>query len=392
MTQRVELPPLDADQAAISKALRQTLIGDIQANGAMRFSEYMHRCLYEPQLGYYVNGLAKLGRDGDFVTAPELSDNFAFCIARQAAEVLESIGGGDLLEFGGGSGRLAVDVLCELEKTGTVPEHYFLLDVSGELQQRQRQLVASELPTRLAGKVCWVDGFVPDFKGVAIANELFDAFPVDQFCIEDGGAKVVYVDYIDGQICTVLKPDESVAAHVSALQADIGQQLPEGYRSEFCPLMHGWWASLAESMACGVILVCDYGCERSRYYSALRSSGSLRCFLRHTVHSNPLINQAVQDITADVDFTAVAESAIRGGLVLEGFTSLSDFLLSLGALDRLEEKLDGLNESERLRITGNFKQLILPEEMGERFMVAGFSKAVEPALSGFSGSDLSRLL
>ncbi len=392
MAESIALPPLSGQQAALSDQLVQILIEAIHANGPMRFSEYMHRCLYEPQLGYYVNGLDKLGSDGDFITAPELSDDFAHGMARQSAEILSAIGGGDLLEFGGGTGRLAVDLLLELERLGVMPDHYYLLDVSGELRQRQQQLIAGQLPQHLVSRVHWVNGFVEDFRGVAVANELFDAFPVEQFCIEQGAARVVSVDFQDGRFQTTLRDDESVSAYVAALQAEIGQPFAEGFRSEYCPLMRGWWQSLAESMTCGAILVCDYGSERRSYYSPRRGSGSLRCFFRHTVNANPLIYQGVQDITANVDFTALAEAAVAAGLELEGFTTMSDFLLSLGALDQLQKKVDGLDEHERFRVTGKFKQLMLPEEMGERFLVAGFSKGVQPALTGFSGSDMSRLL
>lgn len=391
MIEKVALPQLDPALAEINDQLVQLLAEEMQARGPMRFSEYMHRCLYEPGLGYYVNGLSKLGVDGDFVTAPELSEDFAHCVANQCAEVL-AISGGGIMEFGGGSGRLAVDILCELDRLQSLPEQYFLLDVSGDLQNTQRQLIQAELPDHLASRVCWVDKFVDDFCGVVLANELFDAFPVEQFCIVDDVAMLGCVDWTGDQFVTTRIADDKTVEHVSALEAAVGGPFDNGYVSEFCPVLAPWWKSLADSLQCGTVLVFDYGSERSRYYSTLRSSGSVRCFYRHTVHSDVCIYQGVQDITADVDFTALAEAAISTGFELEGFTSLSSFMLSLGAIDRLQKNTEGLDDRERFRVTGKAKQLLLPEEMGERFMVAGFSKNITPALRGFSLSDLSRLL
>jgi len=360
-------------------------------SGPMRFSEYMHRCLYEPQLGYYVNGVSKLGADGDFITAPELSVDFAHSVALQCAEVL-SVSGGGVMEFGGGSGRLAVDVLLELDRLQTLPERYYLLDVSAELQAAQQQLIGGELPDRLASLVCWVDRFVDGFCGVVLANELFDAFPVEQFCMVDGVANLICVDWIGDRFSSVCVADEKLAAHVSALQHSVGVSFDDGYVSEFCPVLSPWWQSLSDSLERGTVLVFDYGSERARYYSKQRSSGSVRCFYRHTVHSDVFIYQGVQDVTADVDFTALAEAALGSGFELEGFTSLSGFLLSLGVIDRLQQNSETLDDVSRFQVTGKAKQLLLPEEMGERFMVAGFSKNIGPALRGFSLSDYSRLL
>ncbi len=386
------LAAMNVEQQQINQTLSQQLADEIAGNGPMPFAEYMHRCLYEPGLGYYVNGLSKLGAAGDFVTAPELSQDFACCVAAQSAEVLQVIGGGSMLEFGGGSGQLAVDVLTELNRLNVLPEQYFLLDVSPDLKHTQQQKIAASLPQNLATRVQWVNSFVEQFRGVVLANELFDAFPVQRFSISENDVTMQCVDLHQQQfvVCDII--DEATGQHVENIQRTLGSRLASGYLSEFCPVIAPWWQSLAHSIDTAAVLVCDYGCERSRYYSPLRSAGSLRCFFRHQVHDNPLIYQGVQDITADVDFTALAEAAVDTGFALEGYTTMTQFMVTLGAVERHQQTVKSLDEKESIAATGKLKQVLLPEEMGERFMVAGFSKNITPALSGFSVGDQSRLL
>ena len=384
-------PELTEQQSAINEELVHRLVVQIESTGPMRFSEYMHRCLYEPGLGYYVNGLSKIGSSGDFITAPDLSTDFADCLAHQCAEIL-TVTGGDILEFGGGTGRLAVDTLLSLERIGLLPEHYFLLDVSADLKLLQRQTVQRELPAHLSQKVSWVDSFIDGFCGVVVANELFDAFPVEQFEMQDTIAHVRSVDWTGERFVYVSSPDDAISSAVNLLQKRLPGSFPSGFVSEVCPVLGGWWQSLADAIDSGVVLACDYGSDRTSYYAPTRSSGTLRCFFRHGVHSDALINQGVQDITADVDFTALAEAATSAGFSLEGYTTLAQFLMSLGALDQHQTNIGNLGDLDRFKATGKLKQLLLPEEMGERFMVAGFSKNFSPVLQGFAEGDLSRLL
>ena len=387
------LAAMNDDQRRISRALSQLLADSIAENGPMPFAEYMHRCLYEPGLGYYVNGLSKLGADGDFVTAPELSPDFAQCIAAQCAEVFTVIGGGSMIEFGGGSGRMAVDVLLALDRLEALPDHYYLLDVSADLKHTQQQTVNANLPPALASRVQWVNSFVDGFCGVVVANELFDAFPVQRFGVTDTGVTMQCINFNEQRgifVCDV--SDQATSRQVEIIERSTGAGLTVGYRAEYCPVVEPWWQSLAQSIDTAAVLVCDYGGDRSSYYSPLRSSGSVRCFFRHQLHDNPLIYQGVQDITADVDFTALAEAAVNTGFSLEGYTTMTQFMVSLGALERHQQAVDRLDQQRSMIATGKFKQVLLPEEMGERFMVAGFSKNISPVLSGFAKGDQSRLL
>lgn len=397
---------LNRDQQQITTALQQRLRESIRAHGPMPFSQYMQACLYEPGLGYYVNGLSKLGADGDFVTAPELSARFAGCLARQAAVVLngEALQGAqtssdnarDILELGAGTGRLACDVLQALDELRVLPERYLILEVSGSLAGLQQQMLKHELPPHLYQRVEWLSSLPTHFSGVVLANEVFDAFPVERFTIVDGRAKRVTVDLPSGDeegfVFSTADADSALQQKVEMLQADLQQRFADGFTSEYCAALGPWWQSLADVLKQGLVLVCDYGCERAGYYAASRSEGTLRCFFRHGVHNDPLVYAGVQDITADVDFTALTQAAVDAGFELEGYTPMSQFMLANGVLADHQNALADASEQQQLAATSKLKQLLLPQEMGERFMVAGYSVGVQRPLDGFALADWSRLL
>jgi len=388
----VELPPMSAEQQEVSLKFCDHLQGLITRDGAIPFSDYMQRSLYEPGLGYYVNGFSKLGRDGDFVTAPEISNDFAHCLAELCVQVLNDCGGGDILEFGGGSGVLAADILLKLHELQCLPNRYFMLDVSADLQDTQQQLLSQKLPAEVFKRVVWVSEIPNALTGVVIANEVFDAFSVERFVVDEGCAQQLVVDYIDSGFTQKAIASASVRQQVDAIIADTGVPLAENYCSEYCLWIKPWCQSLAQKLDKAAVVICDYGAERKRYYSPHNSSGTLRCFFRHTVHDDPFARPAVQDITADVDFTAVAEAATDAGLELQGFAPLSQFMLSLGALERLENRVQDAGIRQQIEATGNLKKIIMPQEMGDRFMVIAFSKQIDLALGGFSMADWSRLL
>lgn len=394
---RLELPPCTPEQQETSNLFVKQMHALIERQGAMPFSEYMHRSLYEPELGYYVNGFSKLSVAGDFVTAPEISNDFALCIAKQCLQVIKAlladdVSAADILEFGGGSGRLAVDVLLALKKFDCLPERYLMLDVSPDLKQQQRLLLERLLPVDVVSRVHWVTEMPVGFNGVIIANEVLDAFAVERFRIESGIARRYMVTSAEFGFNLQTQADIETQTDVEAIILDIKAPLPEGYQSEYCPLLGPWWQSLSDSINQGAVIVCDYGMERNRYYSKQNSDGTLRCFYRHTVHDDPFARPAVQDITADVDFTAVTIAATDAGMELQGFSPLSQFMLSMGVLEHHQQKIEALDEIGQLAATGDLKRVILPQEMGDRFMVIGFSKGLDVALDGFSSADWSRLL
>jgi len=383
---------MSAQQQEVSQQFCSVLQELIARNGAIPFSEYMQRSLYEPGLGYYVNGFSKLGRDGDFVTAPELSNDFAHCIAELCVQVLNDCNGGDILEFGGGSGVMAADTLLKLHELKCLPNRYFILDVSADLQDTQRQLLSDKLPAELYKKVVWVSEIPDSLTGIVVANEVLDAFAVERFVIDEGQARQLVVEHTDAGFVQKAIANDAVKRKVDAIVADTQSPLAQNYCSEYCSWIRPWCQSLAQKLEKAAVLICDYGAERKRYYSPHNSNGTLRCFFRHTVHDDPFARPAVQDITADVDFTAVAEAATDAGLELQGFAPLSQFMLSLGALERLQERVQDADIHQQIEATGNFKKIVLPQEMGDRFMVIAFSKQIDLTLSGFSMTDWSRLL
>ena len=388
----LELPECSAQQKSVSDQFLRDICAHIEHHGAIPFSEYMHHSLYAEGLGYYVNGFSKLGKHGDFTTAPEISDDFAFCLAQQCLQVISTLDRADILEFGGGSGRLARDLLQNLHKLDALPERYLILEVSSELQQAQRELLQLQLPAEVFGKVHWLQNLPDSFSGIVIANEVFDAFAVERFTMIDGNAHRLMVDCSDDGL--VLQPvvSDFVNREVAAIQQETSTFLEDGYTSEFCALLGPWWQALSECFDKGAAIICDYGMERNQYYSPTKSSGTLRCFFRHTLHDDPFARPAVQDITADVDFTAVAIAATSAGFELQGYSPLSEFMLSLGVLEHHQKKIESLDTREQLIATGDLKRIILPQEMGDRFRVIGFSRAMDGVLDGFSRADWSRLL
>ncbi|WP_370520526.1 class I SAM-dependent methyltransferase [Thioalkalivibrio sp. XN279] len=371
-------PAPDADARTRSAALLATLRAEtVRAGGAISFRRFMEAALYAPGLGYYSGGAAKLGPAGDFVTAPELSPLFGRCVARQARAVLEAIGGGAVLELGGGSGALAEAALAEVGEL-----RWLMLEPSPELRQRQQQ--------RLGDRAEWLDTLPQDFRGVILANEVADALPVERFTVQAGEVHALGVRFdADGvPAWALLPPAPELAAAVRALETARGAPFPDGYVSEFSPLLQPWVCSLADSLAAGLLLVIDYGLPRAELYAPERSMGTLMCHYRHRAHDDPFLWPGLQDITAWVDFTAMTEAGVERGLTLEGYTTQAAFLAGNGLEAMLQEggSTAGIMQAQQAR------RLLLPAEMGERFRVLGLSRALAPALDGFGLLDLANRL
>ncbi len=296
----------------------------MEKGGAIPFSEFMNLALYAPAMGYYVAGQVRFGAEGDFVTAPELGDVFGRCLARQVSQVLSAIDGeSDVLEFGAGSGRLAVSLIKELEHLDVLPERYLILETSPDLQQRQKQTIRQQAPQHVE-RFVWLDSMPEQaINGVVLANEVLDAMPVEMFAVDEQGS---------AQQCLVTVAEDGFQWGSRQADAKLAEQiaqmdLPAGYNSELNPAVDGWIAMLAEELEQGVVLLIDYGFPRHEYYHPQRTAGTLMCHYRHHSHSNPLMLVGIQDITAHVDFTAVAEAAIAAKLDVLGFTTQANFLL-----------------------------------------------------------------
>jgi SAM-dependent MidA family methyltransferase len=373
------LPAPGPDGLSQSAALVSHVHQEIErAGGAISFSHYMERALYAPGLGYYSGGAAKFGPAGDFVTSPEISPLFGRCIARQVAEVLDAIGGGGVLELGGGSGALAEAALAE---AGDGLE-WTLLEPSPELRERQR--------ARLGSRAAWTDGLPAGFRGVILANEVADALPVERFTIHDGEPRRLGVRREgSGLAWALLPPDTAFASIIHALEIELGRPFPEGYTSEFTPLLPAWVTSLADSLEAGLLLMIDYGLPRKELYATDRKDGTLVCHYRHRAHGDPFLWPGLQDLSAWVDFTAIAEAGVAAGLQLEGFTTQAAFLAGMGIHEMLQAAGDDV---AGVTLVQQAKRLLLPGELGERFRVIGLGRGIEPPLAGFALLDLANRL
>ncbi len=337
--------------------------------------QFMDLALYAPGLGYYAAGARKFGAAGDFVTAPEISSLFGHCIARSIAETIRTTHG-DVLELGPGSGKLACDVLLALDKLNQLPKNYFLLEVSADLRQRQTQALA-RLPNHLSERAIWLDTLPKNFAGAIIANEVLDVLPVhllyfsgDQI-YERGVASLADERFVWRDNLVVSPALKSIANRIQACFAD--GIMPNNYLTEVAPAVGGLVKSLAESLASGTILLIDYGFRQAEFYHPSRSTGTLMCHYRHYAHTDPFLYPGLQDITAHVDFSDVAEAGINAGLELINYTSQAQFLLAAGITELLAQH-DADDAATFLPLTNQVQRLLSPAEMGEFFKVIGFSK------------------
>ena len=372
------LPEPTPEERALSQRLTELIRAEIAgAGGAIAFARFMELALYAPEFGYYIAGKHKFGASGDFVTAPELGPVFARCLARQCGQILATLANGDLLEVGAGSGALAVQLLLELECLGQLPAHYFILEISSTLRARQRALFADQA-AHLLERVQWLDSLPSaGFRGIVLGNELLDAMPVERFRIGAQGVVQMQVGWEDNRFVW----HESLA--IDALRDRVlALGLPEGYVSEIGLAAEGWVRSVADILEQGALLLVDYGFPRHEFYHPQRSSGTLMCHYRHRAHDDPLLYVGLQDITAHVDFTAIAEAGTDSGLGLLGYTSQALFLLGCG-LDELATQVDQSDARAYLQFTNEVKKLTLPHEMGELFKVIALGRGIDMPLAGF---------
>ena len=390
MTASVDvLPEPDTNAKTWSQALCAQIEEQCnQSAGAIPFSEFMAMALYAPGFGYYSSELRKFGAEGDFITAPEVSPLFAQCIARQVSDVLVTMNKPVVLEFGAGSGIMAVDILLELELLETLPEQYFILELSASLKQRQQKNIQKKAG-HLFDRVVWLDGLPEQkFNGVVIANEVLDAMPVECFKIAGDKVETLHVRCRDSELNSEYRPaSEVVTAAVRSIEERIETHLPDGYCSEFNPAMSGWLQSIEAVLEQGMVLLIDYGYAAPEYYHEERNTGTMMCHYQHRAHADPLWYPGLQDITAFVDYTDVAYSAVDAGFDVSGYTSQAMFLLGTG-LDELHQRQITDDMQNQLKLAQQIKTLTLPSEMGERFKVMALTKNYDEPLSGFIMQDL----
>lgn len=379
---KLKVPPPDSDQITISQALFEKICTTAGTDNGIPFDEFMRLALYDPELGYYSAGKYKIGKDGDFITAPEIGSVFAYCIADQCQQILLSIPKGSILEAGAGHGRLAVDLLLQLEQRNSLPDKYLILELSHSLRTVQRETIQNDVP-HLIDRIEWIDTFPNEFHGIILGNELLDAMPVELFEISKAGPVSLNVKCDRDGFQYTYNRDQTSAQITDRLNP---LKLPAGYRSELNFQAEAWIRSAADSLAEGVLLLIDYGFPRAEYYHPQRQQGTLMCHYRHHNHDNPFVLIGLQDITAHVDFTAMAEAAVDSNLDVLGYTSQAAFLMTCG-LEQLMKQSNPEDSAKHLTLTTEINKLTHPSEMGELFKVIAFGKHYNESLKGFQLQD-----
>lgn len=402
-----DLPSPTPDALAHSAQLCELIRHDIRGQGGwIPFSRFMELALYAPGLGYYSAGAHKFGAAGDFITAPELSPLFGRTLARQLADIMP-FSAPHILELGAGSGKLALDILGEMERRGTLPESYSILEVSADLRQRQHALLQERLP-HLAARVKWLDSLPEKISGAVIGNEVLDALPLHRVYWRRSkvgrdssrpGRVGMNPDLANqeilerGVICNgnTFAWQDRIPENPALLDLARNLVVPDDYLSELSLAARGLIASLCERMNRGVMIFIDYGFGAREYYHPQRKHGTLMCHYRHHTHDDPFYLPGLQDITAHVDFTAIAETAIDHGAHFLGYTSQAHFLLNNGIIDYLQE-VSPEDVRAYAPLSAQLQKLTSPAEMGELFKVIALGKGMEQPLAGFLRGDLSRSL
>ena len=346
-------------------------------------------------LGYYSGGAHKLGEGGDFTTAPEVSRLFGACVAVQCAEVLQNLSAGCVMEIGAGSGRLAADLLARLESLGQLPEHYWILEVSADLRQRQREHMQKRLP-HLFSRVRWLEQPPAEpFEGVIVANEVLDALPVARFRWNSSAVEELGVEIRGGargaEFAWRARPAGAAMTRICGELAAAGGPWDEGYVSEYCPRLGAWTRAVTRPLRRGAVLWFDYGLPRAQYYLPERHDGTLVCHFRQRLSADPLANLGLQDISAWVDFTRVAEASREADFELAGFTTQAHFLAAL-QIDREMRLAAGGDDNRFARLANQARQLLMPGEMGERFKAMAWLRGLDLPLAGFALLDLRHSL
>ena len=379
MNKNLPYPDTSAEHASL--ALQEQIANEIQShNNWISFNDYMQMALFTPSLGYYTGGSHKIGSAGDFVTAPSMTPLFGLTLARQLAPLLQQTAG-NVYEFGAGTGELAVSLLAGLPETAL--QHYYIMDVSPELKQRQLELIQKQLPQH-ADKVVFLDSLPEEFDGVIIGNEVLDAMPCEVVRWTEQGTEQMGVSIVDDRFTWSSRPvnDERILAEALRIQPD---KLP--FTSELHLNQSAFIATLAQRIQRGAIIMIDYGFDEAQYYHPQRSMGTLIGHYRHHVVDDPFFWPGLMDLTCHVNFTAMAQAAVDNDLDLIGYTSQAHFLFNLGITEVLLNEHPDVNSKEYLQAAAAMQKLVAPHEMGELFKVMAMGKNVDVDWQGFAVGD-----
>ena len=365
-----------------SELVMENLAKEIKANqGWISFEDFFEFVMYKPGLGYYSAGAKKLGSSGDFTTSPEISRLFGKTVSNQVLALLNNFASPSIIEIGAGSGRLAYDIITNLINSKMDFDKYYILEVSADFRERQRQEL-SLLPDETFEKVIWLDSILEaPVEGIVIGNEVIDALPFKRFTVVDHKIQEIGVSIKNGQLTESTRDaDKTLAEEVRLIEKALNRDFEQNYTSEIRPNIGQWLKGISSMLKSGALLFIDYGYSRQEYYAEDRKNGSMICHYRNTAHENPFLNLGVQDISASVEFTLLAEKALEEHLEVGLFTSQSDFLINgniLGELDKIED------DTLRMELTQEIKQLLMPSQMGQTFKCMMLYKNIN--LDSFEG-------
>ena len=360
-----------------SLLVREQLIQHINTrDGWISFEEFIDFVMYKPGLGYYSAGAEKIGHSGDFTTAPEISKLFGMALANQITPILDHYQSPSIIEIGAGTGKLAFDIMTQLNDYQVNFDRYYILELSADLKQRQQSML-SHLPTKTLNKIVWLDSIpVDSIDGVIIANEVIDALPFTRFKSQNGQVYELGISVKDNQLIEQPRlADEILSNTVDSIAKEIGMTFQDGYTSEIRINFGSWFRTIESMLSSGSIFFVDYGYARQEYYDEERTNGSMICHYRNVAHEDPLSNLGIQDISASVDFSQLADVALQRNIEVGFFTSQADFLINAEILGVIESVID---EGLKMRLTQEVKQLLLPNQMGEVFKCMLLNKNINP--------------
>ncbi len=383
-----DFPTTPTPEALVhSKKLLNHILSQIKTyHGEISFAQYMELALYAPQLGYYSASHQKFGKEGDFITAPEISPLFSQCLARQCQQILKNFPEGNILEFGAGTGTMAAHILIELSKICILPKNYFIIELSAYLKKQQYETIAALCP-ELLSRVVWLST-LPKFKfnGIILANEVLDAMPICRFQIIEGNIYEIKVCEKDNKLSYCLS--NNILPEL--LEFYHAHHWPLDYISEINLNLTPWILSLSDILDTGIILLIDYGFPEKEYYHPQRNMGTLMCHYRHYAHTDPFLYPGLQDITAHVNFTHIAIAAMQSNLDILGYTHQAAFLLGCGLMECLTTAKN--TEKEKILNNSAIHKLTSPAEMGELFKVIALGRHIEEPLLGFNLIDRRHIL
>ncbi len=376
----------EAQQGATQKCA-QRIKHAIQSKGEIGFDEYMQIALHDPEVGYYQQPNKIFGEQGDFTTVPETSIHLAYCLAHACARLIRDDSERTILEIGAGSGKLAVDILKYLTVWKMLPKHYYIYESSAVLMSKQYKLIKQLLPEYVDNVVWFTDLSYKLDTTIIIANEVLDALPVKCFEVQSQNIQERSVG-LDEQECftwALKKPNEQFDAELDFITVMLDEPLKQGYQSEVNLNIEPTLSAWANACQQCVMILIDYGYPRHEYYHPQRNMGTLRCYFKHQVSEDVLSYPGLQDITADVDFSAVAKIANYLQMGLLAFGSQRNFML---ANHLLEWQPNAETEVERLAQIAQLKHLTLGSAISERFQVMVLGKGIDYGADQFTVRDM----